>query len=389
MPLLKPDRFREGEPPSNSFPPLVKPPPGQVVRPLKVVPIRTEVRIKGDTLRKVSFGRRLSEHFVTVSKEDPSLELLAPAPEEQLLAWLSEFYGREVEIARREMLRHRDISYVERIWIADSLPDSLIYKLVLPPWDVERDLHERVLIPSISNSAQLYLCAHLGNLTALFLEDLGTDSLVTAGNAGRASSVGEELAKMHRAYSYRTDELIQTKVLRTLLPLDFVEFTEDLISSMRQWKLLATGEDQNLLTLARRLAGKLAGEPISLVHGDLFAENIILRGERLFIIDWSWFTILGMPLMDLATLAMKSKKNGALCQRKEEIIEAYCFEFARDLSDVRELLPYAEALSRLYFLHWLVERRKLGLMGTTIGPVSEVIPDVVNELAQRLDIIEE
>jgi len=80
-------------------------------------------------------------------------------------------------------LRHRDLSYVERLWIADSLPQSLIYKLVLPPWDIELDINQRVLSPSVSSSPQLYLTAHHGSLTVLFLEDLGADSLLKIGNS--------------------------------------------------------------------------------------------------------------------------------------------------------------------------------------------------------------
>src|SRR5271170_6559687 len=99
------------------------------------------------------------------SKENESLNLLVIAPDEKLAGWLTEFYGKTVHIASRQVLRHRDLSYVERIKIADALPESIIYKLVLPPWDVEQDLHERILIPSITNSAQLFLSANYGSLT--------------------------------------------------------------------------------------------------------------------------------------------------------------------------------------------------------------------------------
>src|SRR5262249_6852208 len=92
--------------------------------------------------------------------EAANLNLLIPAPQEKLDNWLAEFYGHSVSIEKRQVLRHRDLSYVERLWIKDGLPSSLIYKLVLPPWDIEQDIIERVLIPSVSNSAQLYLCAH-------------------------------------------------------------------------------------------------------------------------------------------------------------------------------------------------------------------------------------
>ncbi len=320
-------------------------------------------------------------------EEDESLTLLAPAPEEKLNAWLVEFYGKPIEISSRQILRHRDLSYVERLNINDALPSSLIYKQVLPPWDVEQDLHEKILIPSISNSAQLFLSATHGPLTALFMEDLGTGFLETMATPELAGRVGEELAKLHRSYSYRTDELIHTGVLRTLFPIDYEQFTGKIVGLLEEWQLVSQADLLFLEQLAFLLAQKLAGEPNSLVHGDLYAENIIVRSERLFIIDWSWFTVLGVPLMDLATLAMTHQKNGKFSNFKDDLIDSYCYESGRDVLHVRALLPYAETLSRLLFLQWLVERRRRGILGTTVGPVDGVIPKIVQELRDRRSLI--
>lgn len=316
--------------------------------------------------------------------ENESLQLLKPAPEDRLAAWLAEFYNKPVTIVQREVLRHRDLSMVERLTIADALPETLIYKLVLPPWDIEQDLHERVLIPSISSSAQLYLSAHYGDLTAMFMEDLGTRSLQKHGNAQLAAKLGKELAKLHRAYSYRTDELVSVRVLPMVFPIDYEEFTARLCDKLVEWNLLSKESCAQLALLANLLSVKLVGEPISLVHGDLYAENVIHRGERLFYIDWSWFTILGVPVMDLATITMDHMKNGNFTQWREVIIDAYAFEAGRDAADLMAVLPAAEALSRLLFLYWLVERRGRGIVGTTVGPVDGVIPQVVAELEQRL-----
>jgi thiamine kinase-like enzyme len=313
-------------------------------------------------------------------REDESLNLLVPPPDEKLAGWLREFYGKPTEIVKRQLLRHRDLSYVERLTIADALPESLIYKLVLPPWEIEQDLHERVLIPSITNSAQLYLSGHYGPQTALFLEDVGVVSLLDAPDEELASRIGEDLAKMHRSYCYRTDELLQMNILRTLSPLDYGQFTSDLTGKLSEWSLITETERENLMQLAQTLAGKLAGEPTSLVHGDLYAENIILRNEKFYIIDWSWFTILGVPIMDLATLTMKHPKNGAFHAFADQVIESYCFESGRDSQDVRGLIPAATTLGRLLFLYWLAERRRRGILGTTVGPVDELIPKIVAEI---------
>jgi tRNA A-37 threonylcarbamoyl transferase component Bud32 len=316
--------------------------------------------------------------------ENESLILLEPAPEERLLGWLREFYGKPVNITRRELLRHRDLSRVERLWLDNALPETLIYKQVLPPWDIEQDLHERILIPSISNSAQLFMSAHYGQLTAMFLEDLGAQSLLDYEvNSEFASAVGRIIARMHRAYSYRIDELMNVNVLRNLLPLDYEGFSERLAQQLHEWKLIGTDAARQLQALAQLLGVKLAGEPISLVHGDLYAENLLVRAGKLFIIDWSWFTMIGVSTMDLASLVSGHFKNGKFAQFRDTVLEAYCEEAGRDAKDVCCVLSHAETLSRLLFLHWLVERRQRGIMGTTVGPVDELIPNVVAELLER------
>ncbi len=313
-------------------------------------------------------------------KEDESLKLLTLAPQERLDGWLSEFYGHSVSISRREILRHRDLSYVERLWVEDSLPASLIYKLVLPPWDIEQDILERVLVPSVSNSAQLYLSAHHESLTALFLEDLGNDSLLKSGDAWLANLLGKDLAKMHRAYIYRVDDLMQTGILRALSPIDYIGLTQKLIEHLASWSLLKPKDEGVLLRIAQNIATVLSAEPISLVHGDFYAENVILHSNRLFIIDWSWFTFIGVPIYDLATITMPHKKNGRFTQFAREIIDAYCDESARSVNDVLAVLPAAQRLSKLLFLHWLTERKSRGIEGTTVGPVDTLILQVVQEL---------
>lgn len=316
--------------------------------------------------------------------ENESLVLLQPPPEERLLGWLNEFYGKPVSIVKRELLRHRDLSLVERLWLTNALPESLIYKVVLPPWDIEQDLHERVLIPSISSSAQLFMSAHFGAQTVMFLEDLGTQSLLNSEvTAEFAAQVGKIVARLHRAYSYRIDELMQVNVLRCLLPLDYDEFFFKMAAQIKQWQLIGEAEVIKLRALAGLLASRLAGEPVSLVHGDMYAENLLIRSGRLFVIDWSWFTMIGVPVMDLASLLSGHYKNGHFTHWRTVVLDAYCEEAGRDAADVGAVLPFAETLSRLLFLHWLVERRSRGIMGTTVGPVDELIPKVVAEVIGR------
>lgn len=318
--------------------------------------------------------------------ENESLDLLIPPPESQLAFWLEELYGSPGEISERQVLRHRDLSYVERLHIKGRLPQSLIYKVVLPPWDIEQDLHERVLIPSISNSPRLYLTGSWKNQSALFFEDLGTLSLLDNCNANTATLLGTELARTHRSFSYRIDELASTGIMQNLPPSTWETLGREMEAKLQEWQLLSTQTNGStwLLELSQRLQEKFAQEALTLVHGDLYGENLLLNSGHLFIIDWSWFTSIGVALLDLATVTMQHFKNGELSLWKEEIINAYCYEYARSREEVLTLLPYAEILNRLLFLHWLVERKTRGILGTTVGPVDNLILSVARELHRQL-----
>lgn len=317
--------------------------------------------------------------------ENETLSLLTPPPQDRLSSWLTEIYGKPVEIVKRNLLRHRDLSYVERIWLKDALPQTLIYKVVLPPWDVEQELHEHILIPSVSNSARVYLSGTYQDTTALFMEDLGEKSLLDALAADKElpNRVGTELAKLHRAYTYRIPEVQETGVLRSLVPADFEGLATEIAEELRNWTLVDDAQYQMLVDTGKTLSQVLADEPVSLVHGDLYAENMLCDGNHLFIIDWSWFTKISTPILDLATLSMDHFKNGTLRAHSAELIEAYCVEYSRKPEEIYARLPYAELLGRVLFLEWLVERRRRGIMGTTVGPVEILIASVLAEIGLR------
>lgn len=321
--------------------------------------------------------------------ENETLNLITPPPQERLTAWLTEIYGKPVTITSRQLLRHRDLSYVERLRVHDAMPESLIYKVVLPPWDVEQDLHEHILIPSISNSARVYLSGTHLDTTAMFMEDLGERGLLDSlGDDDLANKVGTEIAKLHRAFTYRIAEVQSTNVLRSLLPAEFSVCARELADELESAEVLSADQANVVRRVGQLASEKLADEPISLVHGDMYAENILYDGQHLFIIDWSWFTMISTPIIDLATLTMKHFKNGSLADKRIEVLEAYCSEYSRNFDDTVAKLPYAEALSRLLFLRWLVERRRRGITGTTVGPVEILMGTVVSELAIYLKQLE-
>ena len=314
------------------------------------------------------------------SKSDQTIKLLEPVPEELLTSWLNEFYGKVVDISERTVLRHRDFSYVERIRLNEALPESLIYKLVLPPWDIEQDLHERVLVPSISNSAQLYMSAHHGSTTAMFMEDLGTCYMKESADRESCQKFAKNLARMHRAYSYRIEEIVEANILRHLSGDKLQDFGYSLARKLCELESIDRATAGDLEKRMDLVANRLGGETLTLVHGDLYAENVVLRQTKQQLIDWSWFTSIGTALIDLATITSDHEKNGVLRQFKEDFLESYCFESGGEKSQIIELLPMALALERFLFLSWLAERKSRGIFGTTVGHVDDLVAQVIEQI---------
>lgn len=317
--------------------------------------------------------------------ENETLKLLEPVPEENLRSWLKELYNKPVEIKQRELLRHRDLSYVERIYLKGALPESLIYKLVLPPWDIEDDLHREILVPSISSSAKLYLTGHYKKITALFLEDFGTNYLNNQASQALAQKLGENLAKMHRSYSYRIAELEPLNILPVWRPQNYPANVNKMIELFDQWNLVSKDDCALLARIALNASERFCDQPLSLVHGDLFAENIVV-GEKdhprnLFIIDWSWFTTLGAPVLDVASLCSDHFKNGDFKQYQKDFLETYCFEAGRSISEVQADLEVATLFERVFFLHWLETRKSMGIEGTTVGHVDDLIKKTIKDIA--------
>lgn len=319
--------------------------------------------------------------------ENETLKLLEPVPEANLRSWLFELYNKEVEIEHRELLRHRDLSYVERLHMKGALPESLIYKLVLPPWDIEDDLHREILVPSISNSAKLYLTGHYKKITALFLEDFGKDYLNEKATRTLAQKLGESLAKMHRAYSYRIAELEPLNILPVWHPEKYPDLVKEMSDSLKDWKIASNKEVDLLMRISEKAAQQFVQQPLSLVHGDLYAENIVvgkMEGPRsLSIIDWSWFTTLGVPILDVATLCSGHYKNGEFEAFGKDFLESYCFEAGKSVSEIQPDLEMAALFERIFFLHWLVTRKRMGIEGTTAGPVDNLIGKILQELEKR------
>jgi thiamine kinase-like enzyme len=103
------------------------------------------------------------------------------------------------------------------------------------------------------------------------------------------------------------------------------------------------------------LVSYLASEPRTLVHGDVFAENLIIQtGRRIRAIDWESAAI-GLGAWDLAKLL------DGWGSMKTTFLTAYLEEFERhagvslDREGFQLLFEHSELLNALWHLRWSVE----------------------------------
>ena len=279
-----------------------------------------------------------------------------------------------------ETLRQRDFSTVTRVFLRGEV-ETLIYKSVVSPWDVEAEITQHISDCALPNIPRVLGSRKIGRRAQLLMEDVGSKSLRESNSPRSAVLAGIGLAQIHE----KVTELAQ--VFPSVIPrLDSREKLEDVFAK-NAWNLANLFPDfkpetwYELFKVGKLVANSLGEAECYLHHCDAYAENIMLRNNtNPVFIDWSYFCFYGPRLYDLATLVSNHTKNAILSRHRELIIKQYANYAGLSTLAVEIILPAAYRLSRLLFLQWLLVRVDMGIMHTTVGPVRPVIEAVVGEL---------
>ncbi|MEO3874897.1 aminoglycoside phosphotransferase family protein [Nonomuraea sp. B12E4] len=132
--------------------------------------------------------------------------------------------------------------------------------------------------------------------------------------AGWVALVFEDVEGAHPAMPWRRDQLdlVLAAIERmsatlTPSPIDVPAIGDALDLSFRGWRELLKERPDGLDPWAARHLGALAelesgwaegAAGDTLVHGDLRADNILLAGDRVYLVDWPWACV-GAPWVDL------------------------------------------------------------------------------------------
>jgi Ser/Thr protein kinase RdoA (MazF antagonist) len=108
----------------------------------------------------------------------------------------------------------------------------------------------------------------------------------------------------------------------------------------------------------------LKGIPEIPQHGDLYAGNMLIDGDRWHVVDWENFGLSDLPAYDLYTLLVSLLRSdgGGPAQWKPELVreipalvEAYAKSFGLTAGDIAILLPLT--LANWFHLQWRDGRR--------------------------------
>jgi hypothetical protein len=290
----------------------------------------------------------------------------------ELAACLTPVLSGPPENWKRQCIKQWDLSYVERISIpadASGSPRSVILKMVAPPWAREAEVYRLLGQQPPLHAPRLLASGELGRLTWMVLADAGGPPPT---NLSTDELWGVAVGGLARLHGRTVDVQTVSPALPRYTPATFVAQMQSALAALSAMGVPEATEAQaELIRAATRVAEVLAGEPVSLIHGDCYADNFVSGPDGLALVDWS-FGALAPGLLDVAALVYPDRKNAGLPVTPEFILRTYA-----DAAGLPELslsggrLVAAHMMNLLLHLIWMLTRLKSGY--TSVGPVDRWI----------------
>jgi aminoglycoside/choline kinase family phosphotransferase len=278
---------------------------------------------------------------------------------------LSAYFGRPVRIIRLQRRPLATSSHAMerlRVMLASGERLRVVFKRLQPGeklYGNEREvlIYRRLLDGERFGAPALYASAHdeAEEHYWLFLEDVGSSTL-DEGDVEDWFAAVRWLAGTHGTYHGREDDLRALGCLMEHGPAYY-----HMVGQTARRNLELAGATEAFVRLDAlmgrydSLVNYLAGEPRTLVHGDVFAENLIIQpGGRIRAIDWESAAV-GLGAWDLAKLL------DGWGSMKATFLTAYLAEFERhvgaplDRESFQRLFEHCEILNALWHLRWSVE----------------------------------
>lgn len=276
------------------------------------------------------------------------------------------------EVTEWSLLRKWSLSEVYRITLKSG--ETRIIKWGGKDMAREAAVYHQLVSPLKIRAPHIFDFFQLENSAVMIMEDAGRDNLEQQPSSDPFLEAARELARFRKAASKNLKKNPSSEVIRlyTVSAADFLSLVDDLLKSH------SLSENNTLLRLQNTFASTLhklyRTVPLTLVHHDFHAKNLLIQGNRILPIDWS-LAYLSPHLGDLYCLMGEAQ---ALSNVSEiDILSAFHNEVRCDFST--EELNWQVKVGGIC---WLIKTlRWLVYGGTDSIPGSEAwIPDLMNDL---------
>ena len=256
------------------------------------------------------------------------------------------------------VLKDEDFTLVSRLTLSDGT--TRIIKACRPPLDAEVALYRNFrnlggLAPGCMFSEMVR-----PDLGVMLLEDIPGNRLRERFNQEDLQSALIEILNVHFRFAG-----VQAAALPSFSHLDLMPSFDCFAENARrlaEGPLPEIGEIRSCMHAISRILQKY---PATLVHGDLFHDNIICTRTRIRIIDWS-FAHLGIGLSDVASVLCNDERKNSGNRSFEDQAGIYdrvlsrCRIRRRPPLTLEQELSLGNVLMDLRFANWMITRMLAG-----------------------------
>lgn len=304
------------------------------------------------------------------------------------------------QVVNWELLRKWSLSEVYRASLAQSnAAADTERRTVLRPYkptviikwgggDMAREasIYADCITPLGVNAPVIYDAAVNGQEAILLMEDVGPYNLEDRPMASQFVEAARELARLRKASAHCLNELSGRQSFRlniaayTIAPDHFLDQLEGLLhlpacSTSRGKPILNRTQTFLLSELP-----SLNQSPLTLVHHDYHAKNLVVQGERIIPVDWS-NAYINSHLGDLYCLITEARSYCGLTD--DSLLDAYAEE-TRETNLTRKQLDKQLQTGGLCWLirslHWLAAGGTRQISGSDTW-----IPGMLEDMERLLD----
>jgi thiamine kinase-like enzyme len=269
---------------------------------------------------------------------------------------------------------------------------TALIKICRPPLDTELEAYRLMQNHSSGILPGMFWESEKEDYCALLIEDLGEDIL-------REHNIESELminvlAAIIEVHNYYANGIKLS--LSGSIPVregdSFVNYFGALLSKANTILKMEKTTKEILLRKSEKIQSLLRTYRLTLTHGDLYADNIILSRDKFYLIDWG-FAHFGVEFEDIATiLETYPQKNGNMDFTTDQKVNIYRSAYQRvnkqELAVDRAKLNLClgALMNQIYFVDWIIFRINNGYW-KDIDP-REKLNMEVNELIDAFYAVE-